>query len=78
MSDEVFYESFLQNFPNVLKNDISFVYSGIRPKLKCDGKIYSDFQFCSDFSGKLISAVGIDSPGLTASLAIAEHISKVI
>lgn len=45
-------------------------YAGIRPKLKPDG--FSDFTFHMD--GAVMHCLGIESPGLTACLAIAEYL----
>ena len=78
VSDEAFYAKVVQNFPFVKKADISFSYAGIRPKLKFEGRICDDFKIFKDFEGGLISAIGIESPGLTASLAIGAHISEVL
>ncbi|KAJ7056680.1 FAD dependent oxidoreductase-domain-containing protein [Mycena amicta] len=59
-------------------------YVGIRPKLVGASGGFQDFVFRIDFpdteaesAGRsLISLLGIESPGLTASLAIAEHIAR--
>jgi len=52
-------------------------YAGIRPKLLEDGSVVQDFVFLRDrLDGRypIISLLGIDSPGLTSSLAIAGHV----
>lgn len=62
-------------------------YVGIRPKLVPPGGGFQDFLFRTDYSsdfggdgkdGKMISLLGIESPGLTASLAIAETVVEDI
>ena len=56
-------------------------YSGVRPKLSGPGEPAADFVIQSQhehgLSG-LINLFGIESPGLTASLAIAERIARLL
>jgi glycerol-3-phosphate dehydrogenase len=62
-------------FPNIKKQDLSLHQTGIRAKLK------DCYDFVIENSPKyknLINLIGIDSPGLTSSLAIAEHAAKLI
>jgi 2-hydroxyglutarate dehydrogenase len=52
-------------------------YVGIRPKLVLSG--FQDFTIRKDYAdgsgrGLMVSLMGIESPGLTSSLAIAEHV----
>lgn len=56
-------------------------YVGIRPKLVVSG--FQDFVIRKDYAdgatrGLMISLLGIESPGLTSSLAIAEHVVEDI
>lgn len=74
ISPENFCASVWQNFPCISERDLAYSYSGVRPKLKIGEKIVKDFVFTHDFDKKLISALGIESPGLTASLGIAKEI----
>ena len=67
-----FYEAVKENFPNIEQKNLSFTYAGVRPKIKYKGELMNDFIIKSDFSGKMVSLLGIESPGLTASLAVAE------
>lgn len=53
--------------------DLSEDYAGIRPKLKDS----NDFVINEDFPG-FINLVGIESPGLTCCLSIAEYVEKMI
>ena len=67
-------------------------YVGIRPKLVPQGGGFQDFVFRQDLStdflrttpinprkaGRMISLLGIESPGLTASLAIAERVVSML
>ena len=55
-------------------------YAGIRPKLKLAGSIVSDFVFLegrTNRGSKVVSLLGMDSPGLTSCLAIAEHVYEM-
>lgn len=51
-------------------------YSGIRPKLSDDVKSFTDFIIKEDLPG-FVNLLGIESPGLTSSLAIAEYVEPL-
>jgi L-2-hydroxyglutarate oxidase LhgO len=56
-------------------------YTGIRPKLYREGEPAPDFAIHgADQHGRqgLVALYGIESPGLTASLAIGEHVVRVL
>ena len=56
-------------------------YSGIRPKLKNKGEGKSDFKIdCVNQHGidNLINLFGMESPGLTSSLVIADYVSELV
>jgi L-2-hydroxyglutarate oxidase LhgO len=62
-------------FPNLRLEDISLHQAGIRAKLKD----YYDFIIERDKKHpNCINLIGIDSPGLTSSLAIAKYVSKML
>jgi len=75
-----FYNSVKKYLPAINEEDISPDMSGIRPRLSAQ-KDFNDFIISEEtsrgFPG-LINCIGIESPGLTASLAIAEHITRII
>lgn len=76
MSEEVIDQMFKgisKAFKGIHKNDLMLAYSGIRSKIKIDGAAYQDFVIQSP-KPNYIEALGIDSPGFTASPAIAEYI----
>ena len=50
-------------------------YAGIRPKISPPGAPAADFLFASHGSQHYLGLYGIESPGLTASLAIADHVA---
>ena len=72
---EYFYSMVNPFFPNLKIDDISYHQVGIRAK----PKEYYDFIIERDsrFPG-CINLVGIDSPGLTSSLAIAKHVKNIL
>jgi L-2-hydroxyglutarate oxidase LhgO len=49
-------------------------YSGVRPKISGPDKPAADFLFASHGNRHYVGLYGIESPGLTASLAIADHV----
>ena len=54
-------------------------YAGIRPKLAGPGEGFRDFvieELSAQGAPGLIACIGIESPGLTASLAIAERVAE--
>lgn len=72
-----FYPEIRKYFPNLRDGSLEPGYSGIRPKLSGKGHLPSDFIIQGEnihgIPG-LINLFGIESPGLTSSLAIAEYI----
>lgn len=75
---EVFKQKVMKNFLNVGAMNLHYSYSDIRPKLLKSGVPYNDFMIQSDFDGQFISALGIERPGLTSSLAIGKHINEIM
>jgi len=67
--------------PFIEPEDISADMAGIRPKLQRPGGPKRDFVVCEEgekgFDG-FINLIGIDSPGLTASLPIARYVKTLI
>jgi 2-hydroxyglutarate dehydrogenase len=70
--------------PGVDRDAIGLDYAGIRPKLGkasavADGKGFNDFYICKEegFEG-FINLLGIESPGLTSSLAIADFVDDML
>lgn len=68
-------------FPNVEANRLQPAYTGIRPKLSAENKAAKDFVIEGpEHHGlpNLIHLLGIESPGLTSSLAIANYAASII
>ena len=78
---KVFAHAVRRYLPNVQASDFTPGYSGIRPKLQGPGDPVRDFivdhQKGGDFAG-LINLIGIESPGLTASEALAHHVCDLV
>lgn len=71
-------------FPGLDRSAVSLDYVGIRPKLSdssavASGKNFKDFviQREDEFQG-FVNLLGIESPGLTSSLAIAERVEELL
>lgn len=78
---EEFYESIRTYMPEIELNDLSPAMSGIRPKLQGPNEPFCDFVVCHESKMGLegfINLIGIESPGLTASPAIAEYVSTLV
>ncbi|MCI4644386.1 MAG: NAD(P)/FAD-dependent oxidoreductase [Hyphomonadaceae bacterium] len=77
---ERFYASVRRYWPSLPDGALMPDYAGIRPKLVNEGEPSGDFRI--DGPGEhgtpgLINLFGIESPGLTSSLAIAEHVAEL-
>ncbi|MAV64286.1 MAG: hypothetical protein CBD97_00775 [Pelagibacteraceae bacterium TMED237] len=71
----------INNYLDIQSDDINPDYCGIRPKLQAKGKEFEDFYISNEKNRGLdnfINLIGIDSPGLTSSLAIAEYVNDLI
>lgn len=77
----LFAESVGVFLPGITARDITPDTSGIRPKLQGPGEGFRDFVICHEeargYPG-LVNLIGIESPGLTASLAIARLVSGMV
>lgn len=65
-----FVDAVRRYWPSVPADAFCADYAGVRPKLSADGS-YADFVVCEEPAG-LVHLIGIESPGLTASLALAD------
>lgn len=75
---ERFYDAVRRYWPALPDGALEPAYSGIRPKIAGPGEPAADFRIEGvETHGvrAVINLFGIESPGLTASLAIAEHVA---
>jgi len=73
-----FYAAIRRYWPGLGDDTLAPAYSGVRPKLQGPGAPASDFMLQGPEAhgiGGLVNLFGIDSPGLTASLAIAAEVA---
>ena len=74
---DILAASIRRYFPAIRAEDLTPSYSGIRPKLAAFGEAAADFTIQSwkehGIEG-LVQLFGMESPGLTSSLAVANHV----
>jgi len=78
---DVFYDVVRRYYPGLKDGAIEPGYAGIRPKLSGKGEPAADFvvQGPADHGVPgLVNLLGIESPGLTASMAIADQVLEQI
>ncbi len=63
--------------PNLERKDMSEAYIGVRPKIYKNGELFKDFVIERGSYGD-VHLLGIESPGLTAALSLAEEIANGI
>jgi L-2-hydroxyglutarate oxidase LhgO len=74
---ETFYGAIRAYWPGVRDGALVPAYAGVRPKLSGPG-VVSDFRIDGSAVhgvAGLINLLGIESPGLTSSLAIADYVA---
>ncbi len=75
---ELFYSAIRKYWPKLKDGSLSPSYSGIRPKITGPGAISADFLIQNSQTHGISgfwNLFGIESPGLTSSLAIAERVA---
>ena len=76
-----FYQAIQKYFPEIDRAKLHPAYAGIRPKIAGPGEAAADFQIHgADVHGVpgLVQLFGIESPGLTSSLAIGNHVADLL
>ncbi len=78
---EAFWKSARKFLPFLKLNDISPEMAGIRPKIQRPGEPECDF-YINEESRRglpgLINLIGMESPGLTSSIAIAKYVNTLV
>jgi L-2-hydroxyglutarate oxidase LhgO len=73
-----FYREIRAYWPALPDNSLQAAYAGVRPKLVPRGAPAADFLFHQHGCPHYLGLYGIESPGLTASLAIANHVLDLV
>ena len=76
-----FYAAIRRYWPALPDGALQPGYAGIRPKISGPGEPAADFVIAGPALhgvGGLVHLFGIESPGLTASMAIAEHVEGLV
>ncbi|BCX69159.1 NAD(P)/FAD-dependent oxidoreductase [Pseudomonas izuensis] len=74
-----FYEAIRRYWPGLPDHSLQPAYSGIRPKISGPNESAADFRLSGPAEHGLpglVNLFGIESPGLTSCLALAEHVMK--
>jgi L-2-hydroxyglutarate oxidase LhgO len=78
---ERFYAAIRRYWPGLQDGALAPGYAGIRPKISGPGEPAADFVIQGpDVHGVpgLVNLFGIESPGLTASIALADHVAALV
>ncbi len=78
---DVFYGAVRKYYPALEDGALQPGYCGIRPKIQAPGEPAGDFvvQGSEDHGiDGLVNLYGIESPGLTSSLAIADRVAELL
>jgi L-2-hydroxyglutarate oxidase LhgO len=76
-----FAASIRRYWPGLPEDALAPAYAGLRPRISARGEPLADFAIVGpDDHGvaDLVNLFGIESPGLTASLAIGEHVARLL
>jgi len=76
-----FAQAIRKYYPDLNEDALQTGYAGVRPKIQAPGEAARDFMIADEklhgLNG-LVMLYGIESPGLTASIAIGERVSDLI
>jgi L-2-hydroxyglutarate oxidase LhgO len=78
---EHFYREVRRYWPGLKDGALSPDYSGVRPKVVGKGQASADFLIDGPEDhgvAGLVNLIGIESPGLTSSLAIGEMVARLV
>lgn len=71
-----FYDTVRRFWPALPDGALAPDYAGIRPKLHGPGEHQGDFVIDDEAMPNLVALFGIESPGLTSSMAIGEEVAR--
>jgi L-2-hydroxyglutarate oxidase LhgO len=75
-----FYDAIREYWPGLPDDALQADYTGIRPKISGPGEPAADFEIETEATHGipgLVNLLGIESPGLTSSLAIGDHVGSL-
>jgi L-2-hydroxyglutarate oxidase LhgO len=75
-----YYRAIRRYYPGLKEGALVAGYAGIRPKLHAEGEAPVDFVILGEVEhgvANLIQLFGIESPGLTSSMAIADYVKSL-
>jgi len=78
---QAFYGAIRRYWPGLAEGALAPAYCGIRPKISGPGEPAADFVIAGPLQhslGGLVHLFGIESPGLTASLALADDVAALL
>lgn len=78
---DAFYAEVRRYWPGLKDGELVPAYAGVRPKINAPGEAAADFVISGPEAhgvAGLVNLFGIESPGLTASLAIAEEVLGMV
>lgn len=75
---DLFYNEIRRYWPKLQDGTLQPAYSGVRPKISSKHEAAADFIFENHSNPHYLGLYGIESPGLTSSLAIAEHVAQCV
>jgi L-2-hydroxyglutarate oxidase LhgO len=76
---EKFYAAIRTYWPGLRDGSLAPAYAGVRPKIAGPGEPNADFVIAAPATGEapMINLLGIESPGLTSSLAIGAEVERM-
>ena len=79
---DAFHAAITKYLPSLPRDSMYADMAGMRPKLSGEGEPFRDFVIRFDGKGAarqhFVSLMGIESPGLTASMAIADYVAEMV
>ena len=80
-SNKAIYLEHINHYLKLDEDNLSEDFTGIRPKIQAPGEPSQDFIIVNEKDkgyNNFINLIGIESPGLTCSLAIGEYVQSII